>query len=131
MTFGCLWFTDEFLFITQVRKRGRRAQPPSDTDMEEGGEGPAPTSRSPSTSRRSRTRASSSGQGTPPDFSVAPPGVLPGTVGLWPDLSYMVQGGFQFLSLDGMPVLPVTPSDATHVSFIIILTFNPLTYFGM
>ena len=62
---------------------------------------------------------------------MAPPGVLPGTVGLWPDLSYMVQGGFQFLSLDGMPVLPVTPSDATHVSFIIILTFNPLTYFGI
>ena len=66
-----------------------------------------------------------------PDFSAAPSGVLPGTVGLWPDLSYMVQGGFQFLSLDGMPVLPVTPSDATHVSFLIILTFNPLTYFGI
>ena len=27
MTFGFLWFTDEFLFITQVRRRGRRAQP--------------------------------------------------------------------------------------------------------
>ena len=99
--------------------------------MEEGGEGPAPTNLSPSISRRSRTRASSSGQGTPPDFPVAPPGVISGTVGLRPDLSYMVQGGFQFLSHDGMPVLPVTPSDATHVSFLIILIFNPLTYFGI
>ena len=99
--------------------------------MEEGGEGPAPTNLSPSTSRRSRTRASSSGQGTPPDFPAVPPGVIPGTVGFWPDLSYMVQGGFQFLSLDGMLSLPVTPSDATHVSFLIILklTFWPISEF--
>ena len=99
--------------------------------MEEGGEGPAPTGPSPSTSRRSRTRASSSRQGTPPDFPAVPPGVIPGTVGFWPDLSYMVQGGFQFLSLDGMLSLPVTPSDATHVSFLIILklTFWPISEF--
>ena len=28
----------------------------------------------------------------------------------------MVQGGFQFLSLDGMPALSMTVLDATHVS---------------
>ena len=115
----------------QIRRRNRRVPPPSDADTEEEEENPVPTGPSPSTSKRywARARASSSGQGMPLDLPAAPPGVIPCTVGLWPDLSYMVQGGFRFLSLDGMLALPVTPPDATHVSFLIILMFDPPVHF--
>ena len=115
----------------QIRRRNRRVPPPSDADIEEEEENPVPTGPSPSTSKqsRARARASFSRQGTPLDHPAAPPGVIPGNVGLWPDLSYMGQRGFRFLSLDGMPALPVTPLDATHVSFLISSMFDPPVHF--